>query len=373
MDLTRLTATMQRHVDEGRAGALTWGVVHGDEVHVGAAGTARRDTIFRIASMTKPLLAAATMVLVERCDLRLDDPVDDLLPELADRQVMRDPSGSLTDTVPAERPISLRDLLTFRTGIGMDFTRFGQQPLLEALHERCGVPIGPPQPQRHLPPDDFMALLGELPLERQPGERWLYNTSSDILGVLVARATGGSLEHALRTLVLDPLGMDDTSFWVRPEQLDRFGSCSTEDVEFDPGPGGQWTSPPPFESGAGGLVSTVDDYLAFARALHAGGGDVLSPSSVSLMTTNHLTPEQVATNSGDGWGFGVGVIVQRTGYEHVGAYGWTGGLGSSWTNDPDADLITVLLTDRLFTSPSLPVAHQDIVTLAHASVSGRAA
>jgi CubicO group peptidase (beta-lactamase class C family) len=365
MDLTRLTDVMEHQVADGNAGALTWGVVHGGEVHAGAAGNARRDTIFRIASMTKPIVAAAAMALVERCELRLDDPVDDLLPELADRRVMRDPSGSLEETVPAERPISLRDLLTFRTGIGMDFTRFGQQPLLEALHDRAGVPIGPPRPQEHVAPDDFLAILGELPLERQPGERWLYNTSSDILGVLVARATGGSLEQALRALVLDPLGMDDTSFSVPATKLDRFGPCSTDEAEFDPAEGGQWASAPPFESGAGGLVSTVDDYVAFARMLHEGGGDVLSPSSVSLMTTNHLTQAQLAANGGDGWGFGVGVIVERTTHEHVGAYGWTGGLGSSWSNDPTADLITVLLTDRLFTSPSLPVAHQDLVTLAH--------
>lgn len=369
MDLTRLDDVMARHVADGRAGAMAWAVVHGGETHVGVAGDARRETIFRIASMTKPVVAVAAMVLVERCDLRLDDPVDDLLPELRDRRVMTDPSGSLTDTVPAERPLSLRDLLTFRTGIGMDFTRFGQQPLLEALHERCGVPIGPPQPQRHVGPDDLLAILGELPLERQPGERWLYNTSADILGVLVARATGGSLEDALRSLVFDPLGMDDTSFSVPPSKLERLGPCTGDDDVFDPGGApSQWAKAPPFESGAGGLVSTVDDYLAFARMLAGGGAGVLSPSTVSLMTMDHLTPDQRDAAGVGGWGFGVGVVVERTTHEHVGAYGWTGGLGSSWTNDPAADLVTILLTDRRFTSPSVPVAHQDLVTIAHAAL-----
>ena len=200
-------------------------------MHVGWAGTldqeghrpVQRDTIFRISSMTKPITGAAALTLVADGTVELDDPVDRWLPEMADRRVMRDPDGSLDDTVRAEQPITLRHLLTFTLGIGLDFARFGEQPVLQAADE-LELGSGPPQPQGPPPPDEWMRRLGSLPLEAQPGARWLYHLGADVLGVLVARASAGSLEEALVDRVLGPLGMDDTRFSV-PASVARSLRC----------------------------------------------------------------------------------------------------------------------------------------------------
>lgn len=367
---------MEEHVEAGVPG-LAWAIARGDTVDVGWAGTADlagtrpvgRDTIFRIASMSKPVTAVAALALVEAGRLGLDDPVDDLLPELADRRVLRDPDGPVDDTVPAARPITLRDLLTFRLGLGLDFRRFGRQPHMDRL-TALGIGVAPPSPGAHPDADDFLARLGSLPLEFQPGERWLYHTGADVLGVLLARAEGASLGEVLRARVLDPLGMRDTSFTVPADTLDRFTDCVAEREVFDP-IDGQWSRPPSFESGGGGLVSTVDDYLAFAQMLRAGGEPVLSRPAVALMTTDHLTSEQRDAGSPEpdgslGWGFGVGVTARQTDEASVGTYGWNGGLGSTWANDPAADVVTILLTNQMFTSPSLPAVHRALRACAYA-------
>jgi CubicO group peptidase (beta-lactamase class C family) len=377
--MKRIEDVLARHVTAGDPTALAWAVLDGDDLHAGALGAAERDTIFRIASMTKPITAVATMLLVEDCVLRLDDPVDDLLPELANQRVLRDPNGALDDTVPAERPITTRDLLTFTWGLGLDFTRFGQQPAMDALAAASGVAVGPPSPAGFPTADHFMRALGDVPLEFQPGERWEYHVGSEVLGVLIERAAGQPFDAFLRDRIFEPIDMRDTAFHVPPTAMDRFGPCGGVGpdgarFEFDDA-GGQWSSPPPFCSGGGGLVSTVDDYAAFARMLLHGGDPVLSRPSVELMTSNHLSDAQLATagpsvHGDQGWGFGVGVIVGRRGFESVGSYGWTGGLGSSWTNDPARGLGLILLTDTMFTSPELPVAHRDFVTAAYASLDG---
>ena len=152
----------------------------------------QRDTIFRIASMTKPITAAAAMILVEECKLRLDDPVDPWLPELANRRVLKDISSPLEDTVPANRPITLRDLLTFRMGFGSVMAMPGTHPIQRAVNEQQIGGDGPPKPAETPNPDEWMRRLGALPLMCQPGERWMYNTGSDVLGVLIARASGQS-------------------------------------------------------------------------------------------------------------------------------------------------------------------------------------
>ncbi|HEY7071008.1 MAG TPA: serine hydrolase domain-containing protein [Acidimicrobiales bacterium] len=377
--LERLDWILGEHVTQSSASAVAWGLARHDEVRGGAKGDAERDTIFRIASMTKPVVAVAALGLVEECLVRLDDPVDKWLPEMADRRVLAKPEGPLTDTVPAVRPITLRDLLTFRSGMGFDFGMPGPQPVMEAGAE-LGLGTGPPAPAGPPEPDEFMRRLGTLPLARQPGERWLYHTSSDVLGVLVARVAGRDLATVLAERVFGPLGMIDTAFHVPASALDRFGPC------YVTAPGrpvydesdGQWAQPPAFPSGGGGLVSTVDDFLAFATMLRDGGtyrGErILSHSSVEAMTTNHLTPDQLAASSPApdgslGWGFGLSVQVARTGPTYsVGSYGWNGGLGSSWMNDPREDLIGVILTDQLFSSPALPPVHQDFWTSAYAAL-----
>jgi CubicO group peptidase (beta-lactamase class C family) len=385
--LARLDEVVGRHVEAGRADGAVWAVSRRGERHVGWAGARNpggigavaEDSIFRIASMSKPVTAVAALTFVEDCTLRLDDPIDDLLPELADRQVLRASDGPLDDTVPAVRAITLRDLLTFRLGWGMDFS-FPKQTVLEAMAER-GLGAGPPQPQRIAPRDEWLAALSPLPLEHQPGERFLYHVGADVLGALLERATGRTLEEVLRERVLGPLGMVDTSFSVPTGKEDRFGSCVGFDLATgEPGvydaPDGQWSAPPPFASGGAGLVSTIGDYLAFAEMLARGGtveGErLLSRPTVELMTTNQLTAEQrdpgPSPDGSLGWGFGVGVQCRRMGVHNLGSYGWEGGLGSSWHNDPIEDLCGVILTTQMFTDPTMPVTVSDFWTAAYAAI-----
>jgi CubicO group peptidase (beta-lactamase class C family) len=387
--LARLAAIMQGHVDQGGVVGLAWVVSRRDEAHRGTAGLledggthAEPDSIFRIASMTKPVVAAAALALVEDGRLRLDEPVDRWLPELADRRVLRHPGADLDDTVAARRPISLRDLLTLRMGIGWDFTVEGPQPVMAAAAD-LELGSGPPAPAGPPAPDEWIRRLGTLPLAHQPGDRWLYHTSSEVLGVLIARVVGQPLEAVLAERLFEPLGMTDTGFAVPAGSLDRFGAVYAADpgtgerTLYDPADG-QWSRPPAFPSGGAGLVSTIDDYLAFARMLVTGGrcpgGRVLSRPSVVAMTTNQLTSEQMAASSPSpdgtlGWGFGVAVQVARTGpARSIGSYGWDGGLGSTWANDPAEDLVGILLTNQAFTSPEPPTVVQDFWTGAYASI-----
>ena len=360
-------------------------------MHTAAAGTdgpggarVRPDTIFRISSTTKPITAVAALVLVEECRLRLDDPVDDLLPEMADRRVLARPDGPVDDTLPARRPVTLRDLLTFRLGLGSDFTDFGPRPIMQAM-SALGLGEGPPAPAGPPPPDEWIRRLGTLPLMYQPGERWLYHTSADVLGVLIARAAGQPFDAFLAERVFGPLGMVDTSFAVPADRRDRFGACfgvdpaTGERTVYDPADG-QWATPPAFPGGGAGLVSTLADLHAFGEGLVVAGGQrrerLLSRATVAAMTTNQLTPEQVATTSPDpdgtiGWGFGVGIELHRRGPARPpGTYGWDGGLGSSWANDPSEDLTGVLLTNQMWTSPVPPPVFRDFWTCVYTALAG---
>src|SRR5437773_1340760 len=305
--LGRMHDIMAGYVERGEVPGLVTLVSRRGEVHVDAIGTRaiadsapiRRDTIFRISSMTKPITAAATMILVEECKVRLDEPVDRWLPELAERKVLKRLEGPLDDTVPANRPITTRDLLTFRMGFGQMMALPDAYPILKAASEQQ-IGMGPPSPSTLPAPDEWMRRLGRLPLMHQPGERWMYNTGSDVLGVLVARASGRPLETFLRERVFEPLGMTDTGFSVPAASLDRFATSYLTDPGagalrlYDEPDGGQWSRPPEFPSGAAGLVSTADDYLAFGQMLLDGGrsrgGRVLSRPSVELMTADQLTP-----------------------------------------------------------------------------------
>ena len=388
--LERLQNAMTNHVDHDRVGGIAWLAACGDDVHVGVTGTltrgapalVARDSIFRVASMTKPIVAVAAMILVEECRLRLDDPVDDLLPELADRKVLVDGRGPLDgQTVPARRPITVHDVLTFRLGLGMDFEAPWPQPLIEAMAE-LGLGAGPPDPSGPPPPDEWMRRIGTLPLLYQPGERWLYNTGADVLGVLIARAAGMSLEEFLQRRVFAPLGMTDTGFFT--EHVDRLGSCYGTNPQtgarfvYD-APNGQWSAAPVFASGGGGLLSTVDDFLAFGRMLLArgrlpDGTRLLSEASVDAMTSDQIgVGPGVAGPSPDGsqgWGFGLSVQLRRTGLgPTVGTYGWAGGLGSSWANDPGNGVIGVVLTTDAFVSAFPPPAViQDFWTCVNAAI-----
>src|SRR5947208_2896116 len=221
--LGRMHDIMVGYVERGEVPGLVTLISRRGEVHVDVIRTQafadpapmRRDTIFRISSMTKPITAAATMILVEECKVRLDEPVDRLLPELANRTVLKRLDGPLDDTVPANRPITVRDLLTFRMGFGQMMAPPDAYPILQAA-SALQIGMGPPNPATMPAPDEWLRRLGTLPLMHQPGERWMYNTGSDVLGVLIARAAGQSLEAFLRERIFEPLGMIDTSFSVPP-------------------------------------------------------------------------------------------------------------------------------------------------------------
>jgi CubicO group peptidase (beta-lactamase class C family) len=361
------------------------GAVHVDVVGAQALGGApmQRNTIFRISSMTKPVTAVAAMILVEECKLRLDEPVDELLPELAGRQVLKRLDGPLDETMPAKRSITLRDLLTLRMGFGQVNGSPEAYPILKAADE-LQIGMGPPTPSATPAPDEWMCRLGTLPLMRQPGEAWIYNTGSDVLGVLIARAAGQPLEIFLRERIFEPLGMRDTGFSVPAGTAGRFAtSYSIEGAGgaievFDPAAGGQWTSPPAFPSGAGGLVSTVDDFLAFGQMLldkgKYGGERMLSRLTGEAMTSDQLTVEQRAgaadfLSANRGWGFGLSIITQRDDISAVpGRFGWEGGLGTSWASDPKEELVGILMTQMAWSSPSGLRIWKDFWTSAYAAI-----
>lgn len=386
-----LSAAVLRHMHDVMSGYVKRGEVPGlitvvslrAEASVDALGTksiggagaqpVRRDTIFRIASMTKPITAVATMILVEESKLHLDEPVDKLLPELANRKVLKRIDGPLDDTVPARRPITVRDLLTFQLGLGLLLVPPDSHPIVKAMYERQ-VGVTPFPAQMLHPPDEWMRRLGTLPLMYQPGESWLYNTGSDVLGVLIARASAQPIEIFFRERIFEPLGMKDTSFSVPAGKLDRFVSCysfnpETKKLDLTDPPNGQWSRSPIFPSGASGLVSTVDDYLAFARMVLNKGASgqkrLVAASSIEMMTSNHLTPEQqhmgrLILGANTGWGFGVSVLIEPDGLAtRAGRYGWNGGLGSSWWNDPNEGLTAIILTERTFESADPPNVIKD--------------
>ncbi len=390
--LARMHDVMAGFVERGEVPGLVALVSRRGAAHVDAIGTLaiggdpiQRDTIFRISSMTKPITAAATMLLVEECKLRLDDPVGGLLPELADRKVLMRLDAPLDETVPARRSITVRDLLTFRMGFGQVMASPDASPILKAAND-LEIGMGPPTPAHMPAPDEWIRRLGTLPLMYQPGERWIYNTGADVLSVLIARAAGQPFEAFLRERLFAPLGMRDTGFSVPAEKLDRLATSywtnfptGALDV-YDAAAGGQWSRPPAFPSGAAGLVSTVDDYLAFAQMLlnkgKHGGERILSRPSVELMTSDHLTPQQKAVSGllpddfdKQGWGFGMAVLTRRDDLAgHVGSYGWAGGLGTLWSTDPTEEMVAILLTQRAFASPAPPAVCLDFLTSAYQAI-----
>ena len=314
-------------------------VARGGEVEVASAGDLEPNSIVRIASITKPITAAAVMLLVDDGLVALDDPIARWLPELASPKVVRTPESPLDDVLPAARPITVEDLLTFRAGWGFpsDFSL----PAVVELFERLPV-FGPRET-----PDEWVVTLADVPMLRQPGEAWLYNTCSDIQGVLVARVSGQSLPEFLGERVLGPLGMVDTGFHVTSAKLYRLGPYHGPDLS----PAGErlWHEPPIFPSGSGGLLSTLADWRRFGEMLLADGAGLLSPESVRLMTTDHLTQAQREASTlfleGAGWGFGGSV-------EGDGRYGWIGGTGTTAHVAPSTGTVAVLFTQVPLTGPT---------------------
>ncbi|MFD7643479.1 serine hydrolase domain-containing protein [Kitasatospora sp. NPDC059795] len=362
--MRELQSMLERRVADGAVPGAVALVARGGQVEVAAAGDLTRESLVRIASIGKPMMAAAVLQLVDDGAFDLDDPVEHWLPELADRRVVRTPQSPVTDTVPAERPITVRDLLESRAGYGFppDFSLPALVPLVGELLQ------GPPQPQKVMPPDEWLATLGRAPMLHQPGEAWLYNICSDIQGVLVSRATGQPLDQALAERLLEPLGMVDTGFSAPSGEADRLSPLYRPNADgtltvTDP-PGGQWSILPAFPSGAGGLVSSLDDVFAFQRMLVSGGRaedgrHVLSEGAVRQMTTNYLTEQQRADSElfleGQGWGFGGSVdVVRRDPWNVPGRYGWVGGTGTAAHLVPTTGLVTILLTQREMTGPTPP-------------------
>ena len=380
------------HVERNEMPGLVALVSHNDETHVETMGTLafdkpapmKRDTIFRIASITKPIATVAAMILLEECKFRLDDSIEPWLPELANRRVLKSLSSQIDDTVPSLRAITVRDLLTYRMGFGSVMAMPNTYPIQKYIRDYRIGGDGPLLPSEPATMDQWLQKLGSLPLIAQPGERWMYQVSGDVLGALIARVSGKSLGKFLKDRVFDPLGMKDTAFYVPPEKIDRlptfyFFNRQTNKLDFYDDPvNSAWRSAPAFESAGGGLVSTIDDYFAFSRMMlnkgRQGREQILSRAAVELMTSDQVTPEQRAGSeiffgTYSSWGFGVAVDIHRQEIYHTpGRFGWTGGYGTTAYTDPAEGMIGILFTQRMMDSPEPPRVFTDFWTLAYGAI-----
>jgi CubicO group peptidase (beta-lactamase class C family) len=339
-----------------------------------------RDSIFRIASLTKPITALAALTFVEDGTTSLDAHVDEVLPELADRRVLRAIDGAIEDTVPAERPITLEDLLTCRMGFGIALAD-GPLPIVRAEHKRKLGTLGVPRPPTPLTADEWLGAFAELPLMYQPGSHWNYNTSSVVLGIFLARLAGQSLETVLAERVFQPLGMVDTSFVVPDEKRDRLTTAYAPEepsgalTVTDEPETSYWNSPPALENGAAGLVSTIDDFWKFARTIRDrgvfSGGRIISEDLWLAMTTDQLTAEQRAANTvflgpSGGWGLGLSTWPATSGSPgQRDGVGWSGGTGTTWRTDFDRQLTGILFSQREMTSPEPPELFSAFFRLAY--------
>lgn len=390
--LERMHHVLSGHVERKEMPGLVALVSRHDDVHVETLGTLafgnpapmKRDTIFRIASLSKVVTAVAAMILVEECKLRLDGSIEPWLPELANRRVLKSIASDVDDTVPALRAITLRDLLTYRMGFGSVMARRDTYPIQKLIREYRIGGDGPMLPTQAPGLDDWLQKLGSLPLLAQPGERWMYHVSGDVLGALIARVSGQSLGTFMRERIFDPLGMKDTAFHVPPEKIDRlpafyFFNRETNTLDFfDDVANSAWRSEPPSESGGGGLVSTLDDYFAFSRMMlnkgRYGRQQILSRAMVELMTSDQLTPEQRAGSeiffgTYSSWGLGMAVDIRRNEIFHTpGRFGWTGGFGTTAYTDPAEGVIGILFTQRMMDSPEPPKVFTDFWTLAYGAM-----
>jgi CubicO group peptidase (beta-lactamase class C family) len=377
-----LDQALVRHVGEknGLPGLVAL-VARGDDVHVAALGHKAfgdpepigRDAIFRIASISKPIAGVAAMLLLQDGAMALDDPVERWLPEFAEPKVLQSLESELDDTVPAMRPITVEDVLSFRLGFGSIMAP-GPFPVTKAEQELGLKTLGPPWPPPDLTPDQWIAGLASLPLLDQPGTRWRYNTSASVAGVLIERVAGAPLAEVLRERVFEPLGMADTGFWVPAAKRDRLTTFYAPGAEGEglrvlDRPDGWWSEPLKWPDASGALVSTADDLYRFASMLAAGGGSLLSAESVRLMTRDRMTAAERAENRiflGDHSGWGLMMLVPagegsddgeaseggEAGHSGVpGGFGWEGGSGTTWRTDTRRGLTGILLTQRMVMSP----------------------
>jgi CubicO group peptidase (beta-lactamase class C family) len=380
---------LDSHVKSGSVPGLVALVARGDDVHVHTAGVQdlkgrtpmQRDTIFAVASIGKPITAVSALMLVEDGVLALDEPVDRWLPELGERRVLRSLESSLDDTVPAQRAITLRHLLTLRMGLGAVFADPSASPILKRMAE---LEVAPGPKLFGHSSDEFMRRIGSLPLIHQPGERWLYHTGLDVAGVLVERASGMRLGEFQRRRIFEPLGMVDTGFHVPAEKAHRLATCywrkpETGELEiWNPASGESFLTPPPFDAGGGGHVSTVDDFLAFGRMLLGkgtyAGKRLLSEQSVALMISDQITPEQKAASpffpgfwDTHGWGLGLAIITAPDKVSAIpGRFGWWGGFGTTFYAHPHSGTVALLFTQRMMGGADDTVMSEEFLKLAFA-------
>ncbi|MBS0361947.1 MAG: beta-lactamase family protein [Proteobacteria bacterium] len=362
--LAQIPPALQAVIDAGDlSGFVTLIWRAGEIVRVDAVGRRdieadlpmTRDTLFRIASMTKPVTSVAALMLMEEGKLGLDDPITKWLPEFADMRVLKDASGSVDDTYPAPRDITVEDLLTHRAGLAYAFTSTG--PIGQLYEDTLGPPLG-----GVMTPDEWLKRIGSLPLSYSPSERFHYSHATEVLGYLVARIEGKPLGQVLRDRIFGPLGMDDTDFWCPPAKRGRMAKLYRQDPEtgaLHDASFPHFDAPPALEPGGGGLISTADDYLKFARML-LGKGEVdgvrlLKPQTVELMLENRLTEAQrqipfmgLPFWMGQGFGLGVSMILDPqaqawAGPSSKGAFSWPGAFGTWWRADPAEDLIAIYL------------------------------
>jgi CubicO group peptidase (beta-lactamase class C family) len=361
MSFERIWQGQDAHVESGRIAGYVGAVRIGGRTEVRAGGRMaiepdsppmREDTLFRIASVTKPIGGALALSLVEDGVIALDDPIERWLPEAARPRVLVAPDAPVDRTTDADRPITVRHLLTLTAGWGavMEPT-----PLQDAMRER-GVYPSSRIPQ--MSGDEFVARVADLPLAFQPGEGWLYDTPLDVLGVLLARAAGTPLSDLVAERITGPLGMTSTAFGTR--EVDRLATAYTPKdgrLEVLDPPDGQFAGPPPFEELSSGLVSSAPEVLRFYCAMADGGAPVIGADSLALMTADALTEAQrrgaqPILAAGESWGMGTGVDAEAAQpWMARGRWGWTGGSGTTAYVDPVRNTVCVLLTQREMTGP----------------------
>jgi CubicO group peptidase (beta-lactamase class C family) len=347
--------SVEESVTSGRAPGMVAGIRHKGITEIFATGVLAvgssepmtADTPFRIASLSKPVLGALAASMMSDGIFGLEDPVDNWLPELSSPRVLVRPDAPLDETVAADRPITMRHLLTLTHGLGMIFE---DTPLSNAMEE-AGVAAGAIPPQ--LSADEYLAAVGTLPLAHQPGERWMYNMGCDILSALLPRIAGESLLDMLRARIFDRAGMTGTSFSSTGLPTEYFGTPNgieeLEDIK------GVFEKDPPFQTLAGGLVSTVPDYLRFLSAL--ADGKLIPNELRTAMTSDQLTAPQregsdLLLGPGTSWGWETGVITAGTKPgASVGSYGWNGGTGVTGFVDPSNDLLGAVFTQRMMAGP----------------------
>jgi CubicO group peptidase (beta-lactamase class C family) len=360
------------------SGAVTLIWRDGEVVQVTAQGRAdiaenrpmAHDTLFRIASMTKPITSLAALMLMEEGKLALDDPITRWAPEFADMRVLTSATGPLGDTYPSPRDITVEDLMTHRAGLGYAFSSVG--PIAHAHEAALGDVLN-----QRMDPDAWMKALGGLPLSYPPGERFHYSHATDVLGFLVGRIAGVDFRRFLVERLFEPLGMTDTDFYAPPEKRGRAATVYRLDEAsgvLAPVAFRQYDAPPAFCGGGGGLISTADDYLKFARLMlnggELGGVRLLETETVAAMRTNRLTDAQREIDflgmpfwTGQGFGLGVSMITDPEkqawmGAGSTGSFGWPGAFGTWWQADPVEDMVMIYLIQN-----SIPLGPEAIANL----------